>query len=279
VNTLNWRFDFLLAGKVLGTDGLGIYSVGNNLARLPTRETTMPLTQTIYPGLAAVGQDIQKLAAAYQRVQSLVTAVALPAGVGVAVIADPLVRLVLGEKWLAVIPVIQGLASIFALQTLGSQVRAVALTKGVPRLLLIQDVQVLIVRLPIVTIGLLMYGLPGLVWARVITGLIELFINLLLIRKLIELPIIAQLSANGRTFLSVAAMAIGVMLISWYVPNADGRADLLVQILLQIGFGILLYGGAIVLLWCVAKRPPGLERDAIMLAHNLIGSRLGANTE
>ena len=99
VNTLNWRFDYLLIGKMLGGTALGYYSVGSNLAMMPTREATAPLTQTIYPGFSSIRDDPARLAAAYQRVQALVAAIALPAGIGVAVIADPLVRLTLGEKW------------------------------------------------------------------------------------------------------------------------------------------------------------------------------------
>ncbi len=57
VNTLNWRFDYLLVGKMLGTTALGYYSVGSNLAMTPTREATSPLTQTIYPGFASIRDD------------------------------------------------------------------------------------------------------------------------------------------------------------------------------------------------------------------------------
>jgi lipopolysaccharide exporter len=96
VSTLNWRFDYLLVGKMLGGSALGYYSVGSNLAMMPTREATAPLTQTIYPAFSSIRDDPPRLAAAYQRVQALVAAVALPAGIGVAVVADPLVRLALG---------------------------------------------------------------------------------------------------------------------------------------------------------------------------------------
>ncbi|MBE7186523.1 MAG: oligosaccharide flippase family protein, partial [Methylobacterium mesophilicum] len=49
VNTLNWRFEYLVLGKLLGPTPLGHYTVGNTLSTLPTREATAPLTATIYP--------------------------------------------------------------------------------------------------------------------------------------------------------------------------------------------------------------------------------------
>jgi O-antigen/teichoic acid export membrane protein len=99
VSTLNWRFDYLLVGKMLGGVALGYYSVGSNLAMMPTREATAPLTQTIYPAFSSIRDDPSRLAAAYQRVQALVAAVALPAGIGVAVVADPLVRFSRSRPW------------------------------------------------------------------------------------------------------------------------------------------------------------------------------------
>ena len=128
---------------------------------MPTREATSPLTQTIYPGFSSIRDDPARLAAAYQRAQALVAAVALPAGIGVAVIADPLVRLALGEKWAPVIFIIQALASVYALQTLGSLVQPLGMAKGETRLLFIRDTQMLFVRVPVMIAGLMLYGLAG----------------------------------------------------------------------------------------------------------------------
>lgn len=146
---------------MLGGIQLGYYSVGSNLAMMPTREATAPLTQTIYPAFAGIHNDPGRLAAAYQRVQALVAAVALPAGIGVAVTADPLVRLALGDKWAPVIFIIQSLASVFALQTLGSLVQPLGMAKGETRVLFVRDTQMFCLRVPIMIGGLLLYGLPG----------------------------------------------------------------------------------------------------------------------
>ncbi|MGO8485166.1 oligosaccharide flippase family protein, partial [Rhizobium leguminosarum] len=67
--------------------------------------------------------DPVRLIAAYQRAQALLAAVALPAGIGMAVVADPMMRLALGDKWIPAIFIVQALASVFALQTLVSLVQ------------------------------------------------------------------------------------------------------------------------------------------------------------
>jgi O-antigen/teichoic acid export membrane protein len=259
INTLNWRFDYLLVGKMLGGTELGFYSVGSNLAMTPTREATLPLTQTIYPGFSSIRDDPPRLAAAYQRVQALVAAIALPAGIGFAVIADPLVRLALGEKWAPVIFIIQSLASVYALQTLGSLAQPLGMAKGETRLLFIRDTQMLFVRVPVMIAGLMLYGLQGVIIGRVLTGLLGAFVNMLLVRRLIGVSVLKQLQANMRALASTAIMAAGVWLASLYLPDTTDKLTLALQLAGLAVLGALLYCGWTLLLWILMKRPAGPE--------------------
>ena len=261
VSTLNWRFDYLLVGKMLGNTALGYYSVGSNLAMMPTREATMPLTQTIYPGFASIQNDPARLAAAYQRAQALLTAVALPAGIGTAVIADPLVRLALGEKWAPVIFVIQALASVFALQTLGSLVQPLGMAKGETRLLFIRDTQMLLVRVPVMIAGLMIAGLPGVIVGRVFTGLTSAVVNMVLVRRLTGVPVLRQLHANLRALVSVAVMAAGVAFAAGHLDHAADRPVLALQLATLVALGGFLYCATTFLLWELMGRPTGPETE------------------
>ena len=265
VNTLNWRFDYLLVGKLLNGAALGYYTLGGRLAMLPTREAITPLTQTIYPGFSKIRNNPERLAAAYQRVQALVTAVALPAGIGVAVIADPLVRLSLGEKWAPVTFIVQSLASVFALQTLGSLVQPLGMAKGQTRLLFVRDTQMLLVRMPIIAAALIFYGLTGLIIARVFTGLFSAFVNMMLIRRLIGVTITKQLAANLRAFISVGLMAAGVTLALRYMPYTTHNSTLAAELAILVALGAVLYCAASFLLWFAMGRPAGPETEVLTI--------------
>jgi PST family polysaccharide transporter len=261
VNTLNWRFEHLLIGKLLGTAPLGYYTIGSTLSSLPTREPTSPLTQTIYPGFANVRHNPERLAAAYQRAQALLAAVALPAGIGVAVVAEPLILLVLGEKWAPAIFIVQSLASVYALQTLGSLVQPLGMAKGETKLLFIRDSQMLLVRMPIIAGGLLFWGLPGVVYARVFTGIFSIFVNMLLVKRLVGVPVLRQLTSNTRALLSVSLMAAAVWAVMHYLGPADGKLTLLLHLGILATTGALIYAGSSFLLWLVMKRPRGPETE------------------
>ena len=270
VNTLNWRLDYLLVGKVLGGTALGYYSVGSNLAMTPTREATLPLTQTIYPGFASIRDDPARLAGAYQRVQALVAAAALPAGVGMAIVADPLVRLALGEEWVPVTFVIQALASVYAFQTLGSLVQPLGMAKGETRLLFVRDTQMLLVRVPVMVIGLMLAGLQGVVIGRVATGLFGAFVNMVLVRRLTGVTVAKQLWANVRALTSIMVMAAGVLLASRQMDHATGTTGLALQLAGLVSLGALLYCASTFLLWILMGRPAGPETEV----QNILGKVL-----
>ncbi|RFB90857.1 lipopolysaccharide biosynthesis protein [Rhizobium leguminosarum bv. trifolii] len=266
VNTLNWRIEYLLIGKMLGATQLGHYTVGNTLSTLPTREATAPLNQTIYPGFSKVRNDPVRLIAAYQRAQALLAAVALPAGIGMAVVADPMMRLALGEKWAPAIFIVQALASVFALQTLGSLVQPLGMAKGHTKMLFIRDTQMLVVRIPIIIAGLMMAGLPGVVYARVLTGLISTVVNMLLVKRLINLPFFQQLAANFRALASVALMAAGVWGLSHVLNTPTDKLALALHLAILVVTGGILYIGSSFVLWLAMKKPNGPETEVQRIA-------------
>ncbi|MBY3068894.1 oligosaccharide flippase family protein [Rhizobium laguerreae] len=261
VNTLNWRVEYLLIGKWLGATELGHYTVGNTLSTLPTREATAPLNQTIYPGFSRVRHDPVRLTAAYQRAQALLAAVALPAGIGMAVVADPMIRLALGEKWIPAIFIVQALASVFALQTLGSLVQALGMAKGHTKLLFIRDTQMLVTRVPIIIVGLLLAGLPGVIYARVLTGLISTVVNMLLVKRLIGLAFFQQLAANFRALVSVAFMAAGILGLSHILSMPTDKPALALHLAILVVTGGIIYVGSSLTLWIAMKKPNGPETE------------------
>lgn len=275
VNTLNWRFDHLLIGKGLGIVALGHYSVGSNLAQIPTRESTAPLTKVIFPGFAAIRNDRVRLAAAYQRAQAFVTAIALPVGIGTALIAAPLIRLTMGKAWEPVIFVIQVLSSVFALQTLGSLSEPLGMAQGETRVLFMRNLQLLFIRVPLIVAGMWLAGLQGVIVARVISGVIGIVFAMRLVRRFTDLGLREQLFANVRALASVAIMAAGVVLMSPFLIHGTDTSSLILEIAAIAALAAALYCGTTLLLWILMRKPPGPERELLQLIGRL-RARFGA---
>jgi len=269
INMLNWRFDQLLVGKVLGRSALGLYTVGSTLSSLATREMTAPLTQTIYPGFSKLNGDRLRLRGAYQRAQALVTAVALPAGFGTAVIAEPAVRLFIGDKWLPAVGIMQALASIYALQTLGSLVEPLAMACGETRKLFVRSTQMFFVRVPIIVAAMYIGGLTGLVYARVFTGLFAAVVNMYLVKQLLGLRVADQLKANTRALISIVVMTAGAVLLLQAMGPQDGTFALIRQISFTCLTAAFLYLSTMVILWRLAGAPQGPETEILSIYKKL----------
>ena len=250
---------------------LGAYAVGDNLAQIPTREAIAPLTHTLFPAFSRIAGDKPRLALGYQRAQALVTAIALPVGVGFALLAEPMVLAMMGEKWRAAIPIIQALSAVFALQTLGSLVQPLGMATGATRNLFQRDLLMFVLRLPVIIGAMLVWGLTGLIYARVVTGLTAAVVNMALVRRLTGLTLTAQLFANLRSLSAVAVMAAGVIAIGeQFNHHNPGLIALLVELGLRATLGAVIYVGTTLLLWQVAGRPNGPEREVVTLLSRVV---------
>ena len=262
VNTINWRFDQLALGYFLGNTALGYYSVGDRLAVIPTREATQPVAQAVFPGFAKLSGEPERLTRGYQRAQSVLMMVALPVGVGLAVAAEPLVLLALGEQWLPAVIVIRFLAGIFALQTVASMVQPLAMGMGRSKILFNRSLVNLSIRVPLTLLGLLTGGFLGLLIGRSAAALIGIGVNLYLVQTILGLSVWRQVAVNWRSLGAAAVMAVAV-----YVAGSQfGEGGLPLQALkaaAMIGTGAVVYPLAVLVLWLVAGRPEGPEREAI----------------
>jgi O-antigen/teichoic acid export membrane protein len=265
VNTLNWKFDHLLIGYVLGKTQLGFYTFGDNLAGLPTREATAPVEQTLFPGFARLASDRARLKQAYVLAQSTLCAMALPIGFGFATIAHPLVLLTVGVKWLPAVIIIQVLAGTIAMQSLSRTLQPLAMAMGETRVVFNRDLIGFAIRVPGLVIGMIAGGLVGIIYARAITSMIGTVIGMDLVKRLIGVSIIDQFRANLRALISTAVMTCLVVLVGSIYGDVQATVELLKQIGLMVATGVLSYAGSSYLLWRLAGRPLGPESEVIRI--------------
>jgi lipopolysaccharide exporter len=270
VNTLNYRFDHLLVGTYLGRADLGLYHVGSRLAVLPGREIVRPLTGTLFPAFSLAASDPERLRRGYQRVQSVVTAIALPTSIGFGLIADPLVRLALGEKWLGAIPVVQLLAAIYSIDTFGSLATPLGMAQGQTRLLFVRSVQKFAIRVPMVVAGLILGGFTGLLYARMIAGAAGVVVDMTMIDRLAGISLIEQLRANLRAILSTVAMVLSVVLLRMSLVLPGDSEGLVLMLTATIALAAFVYVATSWLLWRVAGRPKGPETEVIEAGEKIL---------
>ncbi len=270
VQTINYRFDNLFIGYFLTSADVGQYSYGTNLALLPTRETTAPIAQTLFPAFSLVRQEPERLRAAYIRAQTLLCAIALPVGLSFAAIADPLVNTVLGSKWAPAIIVIQVLSSVTALQTLATSLQPLAMALGETRALFRRDLVNAIIRLPLIVGGLVFGGFTGIVFARIGSGAVATIMNMALVNRFLGLSIKAQFAANQRALAASAAMVLAIVCFQNFAMTPPTLVAGLIFLAAQLALGASVYGVVCYVAWEIQRRPVGPESEIIAVVRSAL---------
>lgn len=268
MNVINWRFDQLIIGLFLPPAQLGAYSMADNISAIPSREATTPLVQTLFPSFARMQGDKERLRRAYQVAQGAIGIVALPVAVGFALLAEPMVRVALGPKWMIAVPLIEIIGLCYAMQTLVTGSRPLAMAEGATRALFVRDLWGLMLRVPCVTAGLAGWGLMGLVWGRLLSSVIGLVITSALVTKLTGLSGLDQLRAHRRTIAGVAVMSAAVLLADHELLKLGTGP--MARIALLAPLGAVAYVGSLHLLWLASGRCAGAEAELLGLLRGAI---------
>ncbi|MEZ4226369.1 MAG: MOP flippase family protein [Polyangiaceae bacterium] len=116
------QVDDLLIGRGLGAAPLGLYSRAYTTVMTPTREVGGVLSRVMFPALAKLQHDRDELRRLYLQVLGAAALIVFPGMAMLFVLADPLTRLLFGEKWLGMVPVLRIYTVVGAFQAVGSTV-------------------------------------------------------------------------------------------------------------------------------------------------------------
>jgi O-antigen/teichoic acid export membrane protein len=97
--TAVYNIDYVIVGRYIGPAALGLYVMAFNLSSWPVSMFTESVGRVSVAGFARLQLDLPSLRAAFTRSLTLLMAAAVPVCVLVAVLADPLVRFVYGDRW------------------------------------------------------------------------------------------------------------------------------------------------------------------------------------
>jgi O-antigen/teichoic acid export membrane protein len=106
-NYLAGQGDNLVVGRWLGPAALGIYGRAYQLMAVPAAAVGEVLDTVLFPAMASVQDDVQRVAVAYRKGVSLIALTILPASVLLFGLAPEVVDVLLGPQWTAVVAPLQ----------------------------------------------------------------------------------------------------------------------------------------------------------------------------
>jgi O-antigen/teichoic acid export membrane protein len=250
----------LAIGRFVGSHGLGIYTVSQEVSTLP-QQFVAPVNRAVFPGYASVAASAIAMQQSFLGVTSLMWALAVPAGIGIALVAPVLVPVVLGENWLAAIPVIAILALSATLMVMESNVAYVFYALGAPRVTTVMMLGYVAVLLPLLLTFARSDGAVGAAWAHLLTSIFFVPISFGVVLRYLRLRIRAFLAATWRIGAAAGIMAFAVdRFVDW--SSADGWPAA-VSLVTAVTAGAAIYVGVMLALWVVAGKPAGVERTVL----------------
>ncbi len=259
----------LTAGRVAGTPAIGIYQIAYEIGSLPASEIAAPIRDPIYAGYSSIANDLSLLRRHFLDNLALLITVITPMSVGICLMAGPLTTLLLGQKWLAAIPLIR-LTAFFALfEAIGHSAGSVYMALHRQRRFVGLYSLIVAVRVPAIIAGAYLDGIYGATAALALTSVL----NMVLWNGSVpaELNIAARdyLSLSWRTAVASLLMAAGVSILleAWQstlelVPNLVRTG-----VICAVGAGI--HVATQYCLWFVSGMPPAAEAQLLQLVRAL----------
>lgn len=228
----------IIIGKFFAPAQVGFYNRAENLQMFPVTIVNSIIGKVTFPLFATIQNDDTRLKDVYKRIMQMVLFVVTPTLILMAVVAEPLFRLVFTEKWLPAVPYFQILCFNGILYPIHSYNLQILNVKGRSDLFLKLEIVKKALVLLIILISF-QYGIYGLLYGSVIGSVLCFFINTHYSGKFINYPAIEQIKDLLPIILVSLTTGAIVMFADKFLANAD-FVDFF-RIVVGSVFGILLY--------------------------------------
>lgn len=259
VGAISTKVDGFLLSVYSTTANVGIYNMTYEISGVPSTEIAMPVGRACAPGFAKLNDNIEEFAKMYVATLSIVFAIVIPAATGVSLLAEPIVLVVLDDTWVDAIPVMQVLALFGLCRASYPTYISAILAYNRPDILTKTSFISVFYTVAILYIGVTQFGFMGLVWGVLIAGSIGMVIAQIIMRY-INILSLRQLAKNlWRVILANLAMIVGVnYFLQFDMSFLDGL--MLIELLIDVMVGGVIYGTTLVGLWVISGRPEGPEK-------------------
>lgn len=130
VNYFASNIDYLLIGRYLGSEALGIYTLAYQLIVIPVTKINPIVTKVAFPIFSKHQDNNEVISKSFTNMSKLLAVVSFPILIGLIAIANVFVPVVFGEKWTVAVPVVQVLSILGILRVLMNPNGSVLLGKG-----------------------------------------------------------------------------------------------------------------------------------------------------
>lgn len=235
---LNQIFDnvyFLVIGKLFSATALGFFSRAQTIQALPSHTLSNMVGRVTFPVFSTIQDDPNRLKKGFQKALTTMVLVNFPIMVGLAIIAQPLVLILLTDKWAGCIQYLQLLCFSGLLYPL--HVINLNLLQALGRSDLFLRLEIIKKVLIVINIAITWrWGITAMIFGMMATSVISYFLNSYYTGILIGYPIRAQL--RDMSFYLISALLMGIAVYATGILTFPNNLSMLMA---QLSVGLVIY--------------------------------------
>lgn len=229
--------DDVLVAQMMGPVSLGYYRMAYFISNLPATQLTNTVGQVTFSAFSNVKFDTQQLRDIFYKTVEHLAYLTIPLSFGIYLLVPDFVVAVLGEKWSAVIPIAQILVFWGALRSIGSTTGPLFQAIGKPNLVSFVGLAQIFVILAFIFPLQSYFGLSGVAFAIVISGIVVLPISFATTHRLIKLKLVKLLLILSKPIICSAIMFWVLSILKLHYFNVAS----IFEIFLLSLIGLILY--------------------------------------
>ena len=237
LNYISANADYLIIGRFLGPETLGIYLLAYQLVTMPLARINPILTRVAFPIFAKKQADNTALRRGYLEMMKLLAHIVFPLLIGLATVAPVFVPVIFGVVWGPTIPLIQILALLGIIKTLINPIGSILLAKGRPDIAFKWNASGAVIN-TLVFWFFVRYGVRAVAWSWVGLSAVDCVVAVLILSYLIGLDyrdhVGALLAPLALSALMGTAVLVGYSFFSRFVTNKS----ILLACLIAVGVGV-----------------------------------------
>lgn len=240
ISTIVNNLTTILIGRYYKSEALGYYTRATQYSELAAYTINDVFNTTTFPILSSLQDDRERLIHIYRRILFYTALITFPLMTLFALLAEPLVVIMLTEKWLPCVTLLQILC--FARMFTPISSINMNLLNAVGRSDLFMKLDLF--KVPFVllaTIAAIPFGVEAIVWSNLITTFICFFVNAYLPGKLFDYGAFKQLKEWRYMILAIIVMSVCVYLVRILIHN------LWLQLILGLLVALISYIGCCLL--------------------------------
>lgn len=246
-----------IIGKCYSAADLAFFNRGESLPTTVMGSVEAVISRVMFPALSSVQGDKERLVALTRRMMSFNTMLIFPSMIGLAALAEPAIRVLLTEKWIAAVPFLQLACVFYACRPINVANIQVIQACGEGGLYFKLEMLKTVIGLLLLLVSL-KFGIIAIAVGRVISTVLAVVINMKPCSQIIGYTY--RMQFKDLLPYVVAAGLMGTAL--WLLASNLALASLSLLLILIL-FGVLLYTA---LLWM-------MKADAFIYAINLVRRR------